>query len=480
MNRLSLGLKIFLGIILSYALAVSLFSCGKKSTQPKSQPINFNADILPILQARCNTSGCHNSADSAGGLVFSGFESMRQTVGKKTTPDKPLVIPYNSDSSHLVLTIRRLRPSFMPPSSALSQLEIDKFAAWIQQGAKDPSGKKFPTFEQGKLYVANSSDGTVDVVDLSTNYKVDSIYTAPSGVPPTVVQTHHLVVSPDKKFAYVTNSWSLGDLVKIDAVGDSVLVRVRAGYQPADVVTSPDGQFVYTTDYTLGLPASTVAVVRKFNTSTMSLVDTFPVGRAPHGVAISKDGSLVLAPGQLSDDCWFILPSNGTIIRLKLSQTVTNNPFSAAYVTQYEPFGIIFSQNDSLAYVSCSKNNQIRIINTNSQLVDDIDSIVLSSTLGKNPYMMTLSSAADTLYVACRGSNTVAVIELSSKITSYVPVGLMAHATALAKTKDLLYVTCEGNHTDPYKVYVIDTSTESVVDSIDVGRYPNGIAVLEP
>jgi len=489
MKRLFFGINVLVGVIFLYIMVIGLFSCSKKSTKPpdRNPTINFNMDILPILQARCNTSGCHSGAtpaDSAGGLVFPDFESMRQTVRKKMAadPSEKTIIPSNADSSHLVQNIRRQLQPFMPPDTfpPLTQLEIGKIAAWINQGAKGPNGEPFLAFDQGKIYVANSSDGTVDIIDPLINFKVGSIGTAPSGTPPSVVQTHHLVVSPDKKFVYVTNSWSLGDLVKIDAVGDSVLGRVRAGYQPADIVISPDGQFVYTTDYTLGLSASTIAVVRKFRASTMSLVDTFPVGRAPHGVAVSKDGSLVLAPGQLSDDCWFIFPSTGTINRVRLSESVTNNPFNPSYVAQYEPFGVIFSKTDSLAYVSCSKNNQIRIINTNTQLVEDIDSIVLSSTLGKSPYMMTLNAMGDTLYAACRGSNTVAVIDLTSKIAAYIPVGEFAHAPALAKTKNRLYVACEGNHTDPYKVYVIDTSANMVVDSIDVGRYPNGIAVLEP
>lgn len=488
MNRFSIGLKTFVGILLLYALIIVISSCGKKATQPKNQSDDFSANVLPILQARCNTSGCHNSADKAGGLVFSSFESMRQTVGKKTSPDKPLVIPYNPDRSHLVLTIRRLKQSYMPPSSTLLQGEIDKIVAWINQGAKGPGSKKFPTFEQGKLYVANSSDGRVDIVDLSMNYKVDSIITA-GGYLPSTVQTHHIVVSPDKKFIYVTNSWAFGDVVKIDATADTIINRVRAGYQPADIVISSDGQFVYTTDYN-NLGTST-SVVRKFNTSTMSLADTFPVAKAPHGVAISKDGSLVLAPSQNSDDCWFIYPAFDSTCRVRLSGGVHKN-YQGFIDNYYAPFGIILSKNDSLAYISCPgtpsvPNHQIRVLDVKKPCAafpkdteQVVDSIVLDPVQGKNPYMMALSPTSDTLYVACWGSKTVAIIDLLSKTAIYVVVGPFAHAPALAKGGSFLYVTCEGDHNFPYKVFVINTGTQTVVDSITVGRYPNGIGVLEP
>ncbi|MGH8004565.1 MAG: YncE family protein, partial [Limisphaerales bacterium] len=301
------------GILYCSFWAVS--SCGKKkSTEPKpvNPAIDFNADILPIFQARCNISGCHGgqtASDTAGGLVFSSFDVMRQTVGQKTSWTKPLVISGNPDSSHLVFTIRRLRQSFMPPDtlSPLSSTEINKITDWIKQGAKGPGGKKFPTYREGKLYVANSADGRVDVIDLSMNYKVDSIPTTLAGENPTIVQTHHIAVSPDKKFIYVTNAWAFGHIIKIDAERDSVITRVRAGYQPSDIIVSPDGQYVYTTDYTLGLKIP--SVVRKFETQTMALADTFPIGKAPHGIAINKDGTIVLAAGQISDDCWLIYPN---------------------------------------------------------------------------------------------------------------------------------------------------------------------------
>ncbi len=487
MKRFSLCIKVFLMAGILYCSFWAISSCGKKkSTEPKSvsPTIDFDTDILPILQARCNTPDCHGgqtAADSAGGLVFSSFDAMRQTVGQKTSWTKPLVIPANPDSSHLLFTIRRLRQSFMPPDTLppLLQTEINRIADWIKQGAKGPGGKKFPTYREGKLYVANSADGRVDVIDLSTNYKTDSILTYEGSENPASVQTHHIAVSPDKKFVYVTNAWSLGHIVKIDAEKDSVVGRVRAGFQPADIVLSPDGQHIYTTDYNLGL--NSVSVVRKFYTQSMTLVDTFLVGKAPHGVAISKSGTLVLATSQFSDDCWLIYPDRDSTLRVRLSPGVPPNPATTSRF--YGPFGVVFSKNDSLAYISCIdstaffRNHQIRVIDTKAQAV--VDSIVLSPVDGLEPYMLTVSPTGDTLYTACEGGNTVAVIELATKSVGYLSVGFKAHAPALV-TDSLLYVTCEGNHVTPYKVYVVNTITRTVVDSIDVGRYPNGIVVVRP
>ncbi|HEU4436893.1 MAG TPA: hypothetical protein VFR89_05460, partial [candidate division Zixibacteria bacterium] len=108
-----------------------------------------------------------------------------------------------------------------------------------------------------------------------------------------------------------------------------------------------------------------------------------------------------------------------------------------------------------------------------------VDSIILNSVNGAVPYMLTLNASEDTLFAACWGGSTMAVVELSTKIDTYIPVGFQAHAPVIV-ADSLLYVTCEGNHRDPYKIYVVNIITQTVVDSIDVGRYPNGIAVLRP
>lgn len=59
------------------------------------------------------------------------------------------------------------------------------------------------------------------------------------------------------------------------------------------------------------------------------------------------------------------------------------------------------------------------------------------------------------------------------------PVGQVLPIPAL-DVFSLVYLNCEGNHVSPYKVYVVNTIAKTVVDTIDVGRYPNGIAVLKP
>lgn len=458
-------------------------SCGKKkSTEPEpgNPSIDFNAEILPILQARCNTAGCHGGqtpSDTAGGLVFSSFDAMRQSIGQKTSWTKPLIIPGNPDSSHLILTIRQSRPSIMPPSPlpSLDTAEVKKIADWIKQGAKGPGGKKFPTYREGKLYAANSNDGRVDVIDLSTNYRSDFILTYEGSENPSSVQTHHITVSPDKKFIYVTNAWAVGHIIKIGTETDSVLVRARAGFQPADIVISPSGEYVYLSNYNQNSQFSfnPNSTVWRIDAQTIGLVDTFIVGRAPHGVGISKDGKLVLSPGEESDDLWFVYPDSGpnAIFRLPLWPGASFNNLV------YKPFAVVLSPDDSLAYVSCTKDNKILIIDTDSRT--RTDSIVLDPTEGKGPLMLAASADGNTLYAPCLLSNTLAVIDVVTKAQTYIPIGLKPHAP-MPVADSLVYVTCEGNHVTPYKVYVVNTITQTVVDSIDVGRFPNGIAVLKP
>ena len=59
--------------------------------------------------------------------------------------------------------------------------------------------------------------------------------------------------------------------------------KVPVGMHPAHVVVSPDGRFAYITNG----GDNTVSVI---DTAARSLVATIPVGKFPHGLRISPDG----------------------------------------------------------------------------------------------------------------------------------------------------------------------------------------------
>lgn len=74
----------------------------------------FGADVLPVISAKCATSGCHNGSAS-GGLVLQDYG---QISGAKDR-----------------LNARALIEKTMPPSGPLQPSEINTIKCWLESGA---------------------------------------------------------------------------------------------------------------------------------------------------------------------------------------------------------------------------------------------------------------------------------------------------------------------------------------------------------
>jgi uncharacterized membrane protein len=75
----------------------------------------FGTDIKPIMQNKCATSGCHNTASAAGGVILVTYA---QVNGKAARINQRCVITKD-----------------MPPSAPLTPSEIASLKCWIDSGA---------------------------------------------------------------------------------------------------------------------------------------------------------------------------------------------------------------------------------------------------------------------------------------------------------------------------------------------------------
>jgi len=141
-----------------------------------------------------------------------------------------------------------------------------------------------------KVYVADEEGDTVSVLDAASFSKIATI--------PVGREPHNVQVSPDGRRAWVTINYESSTLMPkrehegmtgagqvwvIDTATDQVAARVPVGRHPAHVVLTPDGRFAYVTNG----GENTVSVV---DTDTRHVVATIPVGTYPHGIRISPDG----------------------------------------------------------------------------------------------------------------------------------------------------------------------------------------------
>jgi uncharacterized membrane protein len=74
----------------------------------------FSIDIMPIMQNKCATAGCHNASSSAGGTVLENFTQISAAAAR--------------------INQRCVVDKTMPPGSPLTPAEISTLKCWIDSG----------------------------------------------------------------------------------------------------------------------------------------------------------------------------------------------------------------------------------------------------------------------------------------------------------------------------------------------------------
>lgn len=72
------------------------------------------AKVQSIVSAKCNTSGCHNARDAAGGTVLETYDQVKAKAGR--------------------INQRAIVEKTMPPAAALSGGDIAILKCWISSG----------------------------------------------------------------------------------------------------------------------------------------------------------------------------------------------------------------------------------------------------------------------------------------------------------------------------------------------------------
>ena len=127
--------KIILLISLLGAMAfVGCSDMGNTVTDGNNPPdtlVTFAADIQPIFQANC--ANCHINGAINGDLQLDSYALLMST-GIHT----PVIIPFQPDSSYLVLKIEgRAAGDRMPAGGMLSSTDSLKIRIWVTHGAQD-------------------------------------------------------------------------------------------------------------------------------------------------------------------------------------------------------------------------------------------------------------------------------------------------------------------------------------------------------
>ena len=97
-----------------------IYSCKKneyKNIDCNSIQAKYSSDIFPIINSKCNSSGCHGAGSSKGD--FTNYQGLKAKADNGSIEKRVLV---NKD---------------MPPSGSLSSEERNKIKCWLNNGAQN-------------------------------------------------------------------------------------------------------------------------------------------------------------------------------------------------------------------------------------------------------------------------------------------------------------------------------------------------------
>ncbi len=455
--------------------------------------IIYSQHIQPIFERSCLSSGCHNAADAEEDLILESWESLFEG-----SHHGAMVIPFRPDKSHLVFhlntdsTLAPVAEPLMPPGQPLPRSDVELIMRWILEGAKNDMGEvAFSNPTAGKVYVTNQADDEIAVIDRATNLVMRMVpvgsldnRTSPPEAP------HNIIIDRQGEYYYV-NLIVGNEIWKYRTSDDSYvgLISLGVSASPAQVAIMRDGRKAYVSNFDLSGFRRGVQVL---DLAALTVVDSIFDSRlwATHGLQLTHDGKWLWTANQQSDNIAVIDTDKDSIVAIiKVDPSVPEGPPTG--IPQFGPYQLVFTSDDSFAYVTCRFSNDVRVFDTQTK------QLVTIIPVGVNPLILDISPDDEFVYVANRGtgaspSKTVSVIRTSdnTEVLKIQDVGVEPHGVAVTQDGKWIYVACENiNNPDtphhpvaglktPGYVAVIDAATHLVVKQIEVGAFGAGISIL--
>lgn len=456
--------------------------------------IVYSQHIQPIFTNGCAVEGCHAGDDHAtlrksahGGSSFV-LDSWTNVLAG--TSEIAQIVPFRSRKSHMIqhlntdtLIAPAASPS-MPPGFTFPSSVRDLLMRWIDAGAKNDDGtiasSTMPL--RGWAYVTNQGEDLTAVIDLDKNRIARYITTGVANTlaaPP--LAPHNAVVDRQNQFYYI-NLIGGSKLLKF-RVSDNVKVgELTTGLNsPAQVALTKNGDTAYVSNFENAKTNITVV-----NTLTMTKVMDIgsPAMLKPHGISITPDFKYVIVANALSDNLTIVRTSDNAIVAtVPVSGSVPALP--VGYTYQFEPYQSTVTPDSRYVYVTCRKSGDVRVLDL--QQLKVIDSI----KVGTFPLIPVITPAGDYVFVTNRNSNSVSAIKTSTRTVEYTvaTVGVEPHGIAVSKDGQFVYVSCENlgvseppHHATvgslkPSFLKVIDVATHTVSASLELGNFGSGMAV---
>jgi YVTN family beta-propeller protein len=268
---------------------------------------------------------------------------------------------------------------------------------------------------------------------------------------------------------YVTNETS-GDLSVIDSSTLDVVATIPLGKRPRGIHAAADGHTIYVAlsgtpiggpgvdESKLPPPDRSADGIGVFDTRQNKLLRVIPSGLDPENFDLSKDGSRIFVSNE--DD------AKASIVDIATGKVTKSFPVGE------EPEGVKLSPDGKFVYVTSENNGTISVIDTASE------SLIKTFKVGHRPRSVAFLPDSSRAYVNAENDGTVTVVdavkhEVMQTISLGEPGQIKPMAVLVSADGSKLFVSTGRGH----KVFVIDTSSNQVTASFEVGQRPWGIAL---
>jgi PQQ-dependent catabolism-associated beta-propeller protein len=266
---------------------------------------------------------------------------------------------------------------------------------------------------------------------------------------------------------YVTNEVS-GDLTVIDGGSYDVIATVPLGKRPRGIHPSPDGKTLYIAlsgspiagpdvdESTLPPPDKNADGIGIFDVAQNKLVRIIKGGSDPENFDVSKDGKQLYISNE----------DVSAVSVLDIASVVKELKIGA------QPEGVKISPDGKFVYVTSEETGEIAVLDP------EAGKITATFKVGHRPRSVAFMPEGKRAYINAENDGTVVVVDVAKhKVAKAIQIGqpglVKPMAVLLSADASKLYVsTGRGG-----KVFTIDTATDTVLNSVAVGKRPWGIAL---
>lgn len=292
-------------------------------------------------------------------------------------------------------------------------------------------------------YVGNQANGTVSVIDTSTDTVVRTL--PASGKIGAKIQA----VVADRSERHVFAVDALGnDLVEVDARSGRVLKRIPVGHAPEGASLSPSGETISVCVE----EDNAVALVDVATARVTHVIHTQGVN--PEHCEFSSDGRWMMTGNENSGDV--------DVIDLAKDRSV------ARLATAGHPRGVAWLPGRMIAYVAQESANGVNVVDAaHLRVLRFIPTALRAAGAIAAP-------DGKTVFVSNGGAGTVSAIDTASdRIVATIPVGKRPWNMAITHSGAKLYVANGRSNS----VSVIDARKLVLLKTIPVGGLPWGVSI---